>query len=102
MLFHGLLLTRDDGDIIDECISHALTWCDVLYVFDTGSTDQTWDSVIDWAAREHRVMAIRRCEPAVMMNSPLRGFVFDLVRNRFSPGDWLVQQDADEFYHVSP
>jgi len=102
MRFHGLLLTRDDGDIVDECIAHALTWCDALYAFDTGSSDDTWDQVQIWATRDRRVIPLEKCEPAVMMSSPLRGYVFNLVRDRFEPGDWIVQQDVDEFYHVSP
>ncbi len=102
MRLHGLLLTRDDGDIVDECIRHALEWCDALYVFDTGSSDSTWDRVNEWVLLDRRVVPLRKCEPAVMMSSPLRAFVFNLVRDRFEPGDWWVQQDVDEFYHVSP
>jgi hypothetical protein len=102
MRLHGLLLTRDDGDIIDECIAHSLSWCDALYVFDTGSSDDTWERANEWALRDSRVVLIRKCKPAVMMSSPLRGYVFNLVRDKLEPDDWLVQQDADEIYHVSP
>lgn len=102
MRLHGLLLTRDDADIIDECVAHALTWCDGLYVFDTGSSDDTWERINEHALVDHRVVPLRKCEPAVMMSSPLRAFVFNLVRDRFEEGDWWVQQDVDEFYHISP
>ena len=102
MRFHALLLTRDDSDIVDECILHSLGWCDALYAFDTGSSDYTWERIHQWAARDSRVVPIRKCEPAVLMSSSLRGFVFNLVRDKFEPGDWWVQQDVDEFYHVSP
>jgi len=37
-----------------------------------------------------------------MMTSSLRAFAFNMVRDRFEPGDWWVQQDVDEFYHISP
>lgn len=102
MRLHGLLLTRDDADIIDECIAHALTWCDALYVFDTGSSDDTWERVNEQASLDRRVVPLRKCSPAVMMSSPLRAFVFNLVRARFEEGDWWIQQDVDEFYHISP
>lgn len=102
MRFHGLLLTRDDSDIVDECIAHALTWCDALYVLDTGSSDDTPDRVKSWSARDSRVVLLPRKQPPVVMNSPLRGYLFNLVRDRFEQGDWFVQQDVDEFYHVSP
>ncbi len=31
MRFHGLLIARDEGDIIAQTLTHLLTWCDCLH-----------------------------------------------------------------------
>ena len=102
MQFHGILLTRDDEDIIGPCIDHALTWCDQLYVFDTGSTDETWNLVQDYARRDPRLVAFQSSEGQVLLMSGLRGYVFERYRERMRDGDWVVQVDSDEFFHISP
>ena len=102
MRFHGILLTRDDEDIIRQNIQHALTWCDSLNIFETGGFDQTWDIVRDWARRDERIRCFQNRGGQALMESGLRGYVFERYRDQFEPGDWIVQVDSDEFYHVSP
>jgi hypothetical protein len=102
MKLHGLLLTRDDDDIIGECISHALTWCDALYIFDTGSSDNTRDIVSDFSKNDKRVVRVNKTNSPILMDSGLRGYVFNLVRHMAKQGDWFVQVDVDEFYHQNP
>src|SRR5437762_68452 len=41
--FHALLPVRDEGDIIRQCLEHLLVWADSVYIFDTGSVDDTWE-----------------------------------------------------------
>ena len=60
MKFHCLLPVRDEADVIAQCLRHALTWADAIYVFDTGSVDETWEIVQDFAARDKRVVPIRK------------------------------------------
>ena len=57
MKFVTLLPVRDEADIIGETLQHQLTWADEIYVFDTGSVDQTWEIVQDIAAGERRLIA---------------------------------------------
>lgn len=102
MRFHGILLTRDDEDIIGQCIAHALTWCDALHIYDTGSTDKTWEIVHDWALKDQRVKPLKKENPAVIMTSGTRGYVFSMVRDQAKRGDWFAQVDSDEFYHILP
>ena len=102
MRIHGILLTRDDDDIIGECITHALTWCDALYVFDTGSSDATRDIVAAAASRDNRVIRVNEDYKPVLMESGLRGYVFEKCRSHAEPGDWFAQVDVDEFYHEDP
>lgn len=100
MRFHGMMLLRDEEDVIGECLDHLLTWVDALYIYDTGSTDATWDIVQDRARRDRRVVPLVR-QPTVY-NDALRSWIFHRVREKFEPGDWCCKLDADEFYLVPP
>ena len=100
MEFHGILVVRDEEDIISQSISHFTEWCDFIYVYDTGSLDDTWEIVQHHAANSDRIVPFRREE--VVFEDPLRGLVFDHFRDRAKAGDWWVRLDADEFYHIPP
>jgi glycosyltransferase involved in cell wall biosynthesis len=100
MRFQGLMLLRDEEDIIAQNLDHLLTWVDNLYVLDLGSTDRTWEIVNDYARREPRIVPY--LHKPIIYNDNLRSVLFDHFRDRFSPGDWVMKIDADEFYHVPP
>jgi glycosyltransferase involved in cell wall biosynthesis len=102
MRFHGLMLTRDDADIIGQCIDHALTWCDAIHVYDTGSTDSTWEIVNSYAARDKRVIPWKHENCGIVLYSGLRGYFFHQFRDQIEDGDWVAQIDTDEFYHIPP
>src|SRR5262249_52411384 len=100
MRFHGLMLLRDEEDIIDECLTHLSSQLDSLYIYDLGSTDATWDIVQQHAARDKRIV------PAIyqptVYNDTLRCMLFDRFREKFEPGDWVMKIDSDEFYEITP
>jgi hypothetical protein len=100
MAFHAIMVVRDEGDIIAQTIAHTLNWCDSLGILDTGSTDDTWDIVNDFASRDPRVRAIAR-EP-VFFHNGVRAVLFDRVRHHFKSGDWIARLDADEHFHIPP
>lgn len=100
MAFHGIMVVRDEGDVIGEVIAHLVSWVDSLYVLDTGSTDGTWEVVREWEARDARVVALESL--ARPYHNGIRAEVFDAVRHEFSEGDWIARLDGDEFYHVPP
>jgi glycosyltransferase involved in cell wall biosynthesis len=99
--FHCLLPVRDEADIIGQCLAHALKWADAIYVFDTGSVDNTWEIVQDIAARDKRVVPMRK-ESAYFSETRLRGYMFHVARERMLDSDWFLRVDADEFHHVPP
>lgn len=101
MAFVALLPCRDEADIIGQCIQHALAWADAIWVFDTGSTDDSWEIVQDWAERDNRVKPVRK-QPVFFSETRLRAFLFDCARRTMRDGDWFVRLDADEFHHVPP
>jgi glycosyltransferase involved in cell wall biosynthesis len=100
MRFHGLMLIRDEADIITESLTHALQWADTVTVFDTGSTDGTWEIISAMADKDSRINAFEHSP--VVYGNPLRAYIFDRVRATFDEGDWVVKLDADEFFHVPP
>jgi glycosyltransferase involved in cell wall biosynthesis len=101
LAFFALLPVRDEADIIGQCLRYAVTWADAIYVFDSGSVDETWEIVLDYASREKRIKPVRR-QPVYFSETRLRGFLFHHARQFMRDGDWFVRLDADEFHHISP
>ncbi|VEP12244.1 conserved hypothetical protein [Hyella patelloides LEGE 07179] len=101
MKFHALLPVRDEADIIRQCLEHLLTWCNAIYVFDTGSVDNTWEIVREIASNDSRVITICK-EPVYYCETKLRGYMFHYARQYMEHGDWFLRVDADEFHHVPP
>jgi glycosyltransferase involved in cell wall biosynthesis len=100
MRFHGLMVVRDEEDIIPQTLQHILTWCDALYVYDSGSNDSTWEIVHEFSKKDSRIVPFER-HPTIFTDG-LRGMVFNKYRDRFEPGDWILRVDADEFYEIPP
>jgi glycosyltransferase involved in cell wall biosynthesis len=101
MRFHALLPVRDEADIVGQCLRQLLGWADAVYVFDTGSADDTWDIVRDMASRDDRVRLLGR-DPVYFSETRLRGWMFHQARAHMREGDWFLRVDADEFHHVPP
>jgi hypothetical protein len=100
MRYHAILVTRDSNDIIVQSLQEKVKWADQVYVYDTGSTDGTWDMVQEFAREDERVIPFKR--EAIVFQEGIRAYVFEAFRNRMEQGDWVVKSDEDEFYHVNP
>jgi glycosyltransferase involved in cell wall biosynthesis len=100
MRFHGILVVRDEEDIIDQSLSHFTDWCDNIYIYDTGSVDNTWEIVSEYSSETDEIIAFRKKN--VIFEDWIRGIVFDRYRHKSSKGDWWIRLDADEFYHIPP
>ncbi len=101
MKFHALLPVRDEADIIDQSLRHLLGWADAIYVFDTGSVDETWEIVQEHASRDARVIPLRK-DSIYFSDTLLRGWIFHQARQKMRNGDWFLRVDADEFHHIPP
>jgi len=99
--FHALLPVRDEGDIIVQCLDHMLQWVDAVYVFDTGSIDQTWEIVNEMALKDSRIKPLRQ-DAVYYSENLLRGWLFHQARQKMRDGDWFLRVDADEFHHIPP
>ena len=101
MKFICLLPVRDEADIIGQSLQYALQWSDAIYVFDTGSVDNTWEIVQDYATQEKRVIPLGK-DPVYFSDTKLRAWMFHQARQKLRTGDWFIRMDADEFHHISP
>jgi len=99
--FHTLLPVRDEADIIGQCLCHLLTWADAIYVFDTGSVDDTWEIIQDFAAKDRRVIPLKK-DAVYYSEGLLRGWLFHQARKHVRNGGWFLRVGADEFHHVPP
>ncbi len=98
MPFHAFLVIRDEADILPEVLTHLLTWADSLHILDTGSTDDSWAIVHDFASRDARVKPFLS-QPVVFLDA-LRAPMIHAAKPR--PGDWIARVDADEFFPTPP
>ena len=100
MRFHGLMLVRDEEDILPQCLEALLKWIDGVYIMDLGSTDATWQIVQEYALKDSRVVPLLS-EP-IIYGEGVRSYLFAKFRDRFEEGDWVMKVDADEFHHLLP
>ncbi len=101
MKFFCLLPLRDEADIVAQCLDHLLQWADRIYVFDTGSVDNTWEIVQEYASIHVQIRPITK-ESVYFSESRLRSYLFHIARQEMRDGDWFLRVDADEFHHISP
>jgi glycosyltransferase involved in cell wall biosynthesis len=97
---HGICIVKNEADVIEECLTQASQWCDHIYVWDNGSTDDTWKIVNRLALKDPRIIAYK--QEAVEFHDGLRGELFNAFAERAAPNDWWCRLDADEFYVENP
>jgi glycosyltransferase involved in cell wall biosynthesis len=101
MKFYCLLPLRDEADIIGQCLERLLTWADGIFIFDTGSVDNTWEIVLEYASKDNRIKPIKK-DPVYFSETKLRGYIFHKAREVMKEGDWFLRVDADEFHYIKP
>ena len=97
---YAICLVKNEEDIISLCLTHASHYCRIIYVLDNGSSDRTWERVKALSARNHKIVPFER--KSCQFGEGLRGYVFNKIRDRFKPGDWVMILDADEFLEKDP
>jgi hypothetical protein len=99
-VIHGLSLVKNEIDVIAQSLSAAAVWCDAIYVWDNGSTDGTWEKVLELARDHPQILPDR--QDAQPYRKTLRRELFEAHRDKASEGDWWCFLDADEFYIDDP
>lgn len=100
MKIFGLALVKNEEDIIRETFGKAAQWCDAIHVFDTGSSDKTWEAVCEMAETNPCIVPFKKEVRA--FRDELRAELFGAVRGGAAPGDWWCRLDADEIYIDDP
>lgn len=98
MKIHAICLTKNEADVVAECLTEAARWCDRIYVYDGASTDGTWEKV--QALASDKIVAWR--SDGAVFREGLRAEVFDAFKHEVDEGDWWCQLNADEFYVEDP
>ena len=97
---HGLCLIKNEADVLESGLRAAMRWCDHIYVFDNGSTDDSWE-IVQALARQYPAIVPYRHED-VPFKDNLRSAIFNQFRDRAKVGDWWCRLDPDEFYVDDP
>jgi len=100
MKIFGLCLVKNEADIAEETLPKALKWCDKIFVFDTGSTDKTWETILKLNKKYPNIVPYKKELRA--FRDELRAEIFNYYRSSASNGDWWCRLDADEIYIDDP
>jgi hypothetical protein len=100
MKIHGMCIVKNEADVLKECLTSALHWCDHIYVFDNGSSDGTWELVQEFANREPQIVPYKQEDG--LFSGALRADIFNAFRSNATLQDWWCRLDADEFYIDDP
>ena len=95
---HAICLVKNEGDVIAQTLQFASRFCHRIYVFDTGSSDDSWEQVEKSASE----VVIPFRHEVVPFYDGLRAQVFNAIRDRVAEGDWIYILDADEFLAADP
>jgi hypothetical protein len=101
MKLHGLMLVKNEGDFLSRSLRHDLGQFDHIYVFDNGSTDDTWDQVKALGEEFPGRIVPWKSEDKPFRDE-LRGEIFNEFRDRAAEGDWWCRLDGDEIYADDP
>jgi glycosyltransferase involved in cell wall biosynthesis len=98
---YGLLIARDEADVIEQSLTHALKHCDKIICMDNNSRDVTWVIVQAMAARHPgRIVAHRLITER--FHDRLRALAYNAFHHELTATDWWLRLDADEFLHEPP
>lgn len=101
MKIFGISLVKNESDIIAYSLTEQTKWADKIFVYDNGSSDNTWKIVLDLAKANKKVIPFK--SETKPFRDGLRAEVFNTFRHLANEGDWwCVRCDPDEFYFDNP
>lgn len=96
---HGIMIVKDEVDVISFTVDRLKTWIDKLYILDNGSTDGTWEYI---QAIADDVVIPWKQDPSPFSGT-MRSALFNEFCNNVKPGDWwCCKCDSDEEYVQDP
>jgi glycosyltransferase involved in cell wall biosynthesis len=100
MRIFGIMVVKNEADIVGHTLRAACRWCDEIYVLDNGSTDETWDLVQELSRSIPQIIPFEQTDEPFFES--IRAKVFNAYKSGASDGDWWCRLDADELYVQSP
>ncbi len=100
MKIFGIMVVKNEADIVGHALEAACDWCDEIYVLDNGSTDGTWHRVQELSKTVPKIIPFEQTDEPFFES--IRAKVFKKYRRRAAEGDWWCRLDADEIYVQSP
>ncbi len=98
---YGLLIAKDEDDIIGQSIKHALAYCDKIIVLDNMSDDTTW-TIIKSLSNLNPGRVIAHSQVSGRFHDGMRAPGYNAFKHELSTEDWWLRLDADEFLHDDP
>jgi glycosyltransferase involved in cell wall biosynthesis len=98
---YGLMIARDEADVIEQCLEHALAHCDKIICMDNNSRDATWAIMQAMAAR-HPGRIVAHALITERFHDRLRAIAYNAFHQELAATDWWLRLDADEFLHEPP
>jgi glycosyltransferase involved in cell wall biosynthesis len=100
MKIFGMMIAKNEADIIAHTLKAAAQWCDTIFVLDNGSDDGTWEIVKNLAKVEPRI--VPHAQSLAPYSEQMRTQLFNAYFGYAKFGDWWCKLDADEIYVESP
>lgn len=101
MHIYAISLIKNESDFVEYNLTEASKWADQIFVYDNGSTDDTWDIVNRLATTNPKIIPWK--SEAKPYDDGLRAEVFNEFRHVAKKGDWwCFILDCDEIYIEDP
>ncbi len=100
MRIYAICLIKNEGDIIAECLLHALKFCDRIFVLDNGSTDGTWETVNALALQYPKITIEGQLLDS--FRDGMRSIIYNKYHHELSDQDWWLRLDGDELLEGDP
>ena len=95
-----ICMVKNESDIIAQTLKDAASWANSIFVYDNGSTDDTWEKVLTLSKSDVTVVPYKS-DPKPFSNS-MRCEPFTTFRHQAEEGDWWCILDSDEIYAENP
>lgn len=95
---HCIALTKNEEDVIEDCLLDTCRWADRIYIYDGASTDRTWEIV--QGLKSEKIIPWK--QDGKVFSEGLRAEVFEAFRHESKIGDWWLQLNVDEYYRECP
>ncbi len=100
MKLRGIMLVKNEEDIIRYSLEHAAHQFDSIHIIDNGSDDRTWDRVQEVAKQFSNIKPFEKVTKA--FRDGLRCLPFNAFKDDAVRGDWWCRLDGDEIYLDDP